>query len=117
MKEAIVVEQILPREILVRLADAPLAERGDAFIEFAKSWLNLERMESFLWLAEFALRMASAPGSLENWAGSRLARGVNTLLLDVPTLAITARFFVLAVDQMRSLPAGAGEVYAGWRWP
>lgn len=117
LKETIVVEQIFPRETLVRLADASLAERGDAFIEFAKSCLDFERIESFLWLAEFALRMASAPGSLENWAGPRLARGVNTLLLDVPTLAITARFFVLAVDQMRSLPAGAGEIYAGWRWP
>lgn len=110
------VEQIFPREILVQLADASLSERGAAFTDFAESSLSLGREGNLLWQAEFALRMASAPGGLEDWAGSQLARGIGTLL-DVPTLASTARFVVLAVDQMRTLPTGAGEIYAGWRWP
>lgn len=113
---AIAVDQIFPREILVQLADAPLTERGVAFKNFAESNLGLEREGNLLWLAEFALRMASAPGSLENWAGPLLAKGTKALLA-VPTFACTARFLVLAVDQMRTLPLGAGEIYAGWGWP
>ena len=115
LSRVITVEQVFPREVLARLADASLAERGAAFKDFAESCLSLEREGNWLWLAEFALRMASAPGSLGDWAGSQLARGINTLL-DVPTLASTARFLVIAVDQMRTAPTGAGEVYAGWKW-
>lgn len=111
----ITVDQIFPREILVRLAEAPLAERGAAFKDLAENILSLEREGSLLWLSEFALRMASAPGSLENWAGSHLEKGINTLL-DAPSLACTARFLVLAVDQMRTVPTGADEIYAGWGW-
>lgn len=111
----ITVDQIFPREILARLADTPLAERGAAFKDFAENSLSLEQEGSLLWLSEFSLRMASAPDSLENWAGSLLAKGINTLL-DAPSLACTARFFVLAVDQMRTVPTGAGEIYAGWGW-
>lgn len=113
---AIAVDQIFPHQILVQLADAPLAERGAAFQKFAGSSLSLEREgKNLLWLAEFALRVASAPDSLENWAGSQLDTGIRALL-DKPTLAGSARFFVLAVDQMRTLPKGAGEIYAGWGW-
>lgn len=112
----IAVDQIFPRDILVRLADAPLAERGAAFKDFAETGLSLEREGNLLWLAEFALRMASAPDSLENWAGPLLTRGINTLL-EAPSLVCAARFLVLAVDQMRTVPAGACEIYAGWGWP
>jgi len=112
---SIAVDDIFPREILVQLADAPLAKRGAAFKDFAENGLSLEREGSLLWLSEFALRMASAPDSLENWAGSLLAKGINTLL-GAPSLSCTARFLVLAVDQMRTVPAGAGEIYAGWGW-
>lgn len=111
----ITADQIFPREILARLADTPLAERGAAFKDFAENSLSLEQEGSLLWLSEFSLRMASAPDSLENWAGSLLAKGINTLL-DAPSLACTARFFILAVDQMRTVPTGAGEIYAGWGW-
>lgn len=111
----ITVDQIFPREILVRLADTPLAERGAAFKDFAENSLSLEQEGSLLWLSEFALRMASAPDSLESWAGPLLAKGINTLL-NAPSLACTARFLVLAVDQMRTVPTGAGEIYAGWGW-
>lgn len=67
------------------------------------------------WLAEFALRMASAPMTLSAWAGEHADAGVKKLL-DVPAVARAARFLVLAVDlQMRSL-AAIGDVYAGWMW-
>ncbi len=111
----IAVDEIFPREALVQLADAPLAARGDAFKDFAETTFSLEREGNLLWLSEFALRMASAPDSLEKWAGPLLAKGI-TRLLDEPPLACTARFLVLAVDQMRTVPTGAGEMYAGWGW-
>lgn len=108
-------DQIFPRDILTRLADAPLAERGAAFKDFAENSLSLEQEGSLLWLSEFSLRMASAPSSLENWAGSHLKKGINALL-GAPSLACTARFLVLAIDQMRTVPTGADEIYAGWGW-
>lgn len=108
-------DQIFPRDILTRLADAPLAERGAAFKDFAENSLSLEQEGSLLWLSEFSLRMASAPSSLENWAGSHLEKGINALL-GAPSLACTARFLVLAIDQMRTVPTGADEIYAGWGW-
>ena len=67
------------------------------------------------WLAEFALRLASDPTTLEAWAGEHVNSGIQ-LLLDAPTLARAARFFVLAVDQHQRSIAAAGEFYAGWRW-
>ena len=113
---SIAVDQIFPREILIRLADAPLAERGAAFERFVISSRGPDRTGNLLWLAEFTLRMASAPGSLEGWASPSVAKGIKTLL-DAPSLVCAARFLVLAVDQMRTLPQGAGEAYSGWGWP
>ncbi|WP_437984768.1 hypothetical protein [Sorangium sp. So ce117] len=66
------------------------------------------------WLAEFALRMASDPVTLEAWAGEHIDASINKLL-EVPTLARAARFLVLAVDQQKK-HATAGEIYAGWGW-
>jgi hypothetical protein len=66
------------------------------------------------WLAEFALRMASDPVTLEAWAGEHIDASIKKLL-EVPTLARAARFLVLAVEQ-RKKHAAAGEVYAGWGW-
>ncbi len=68
-----------------------------------------------IWLAEFALRMASDPVNLEAWAGEYVDASIKRLL-EVPTLARAARFLVLAVDQKLSSQRGAGEVYAGWGW-
>lgn len=70
--------------------------------------------EHSTWLAEFALRLASDPATLEAWAGEHIDAGIKKLL-DVPTLARAARFLVLAVEQRKKSPA-AGEFYAGWSW-
>lgn len=67
------------------------------------------------WLAEFALRLASDPMTLEGWAGEHIDASIKKLL-DVPTLARAARFLVLAVDQQKKSLAAAGEFYAGWGW-
>ncbi|MEC9363129.1 MAG: hypothetical protein VYC42_07885, partial [Pseudomonadota bacterium] len=67
-----------------------------------------------VWLAEFALRIASDPVTVGAWAGEQLDPGIKKLL-DVPTLARAARFLVLAVAHKKSLPA-ASEIYAGWGW-
>jgi hypothetical protein len=67
------------------------------------------------WLAEFALRLASDPVTLEAWAGEYVDGSIKKLL-DVPTLARAARFLVLAVEQQKKSPAAAGETYAGWGW-
>jgi hypothetical protein len=67
------------------------------------------------WLAEFALRLASDPMTLEAWAGEHIDASIKKLL-DVPTLARAARFLVLAVDQQKKSLAAAGEFYAGWGW-
>jgi hypothetical protein len=67
------------------------------------------------WLAEFALRLASNPMTLEAWAGEHIDASIEKLL-DVPTLARAARFLVLAVDRQKRSLAAAGEFYAGWGW-
>ncbi|MBX3207425.1 MAG: hypothetical protein KF764_20420 [Labilithrix sp.] len=71
--------------------------------------------EHSAWLAEFALRMASDPGTISAWAGEHVDASVKRLL-DVPTLARAARFLVLAVEQQKRSLAASGEVYAGWGW-
>lgn len=67
------------------------------------------------WLAEFALRLASDPTTLEPWAGQHVDASIEALL-HVPTMARAARFLVLAVDQQRQSAILAGEIYSGWRW-
>lgn len=71
--------------------------------------------DNLTWLAEFALRMASDPGTLSTWAGDYLSAGVGKLL-NVPILVRAARFLVLAVDQQKKSFASTSEVYAGWGW-
>jgi hypothetical protein len=70
--------------------------------------------EHATWLAEFALRLASQPMTLEPWAGQYVKEGIKTLL-EVPTMARAARFLVLVVAQ-RSESLPPGELYAGWGW-
>ena len=68
-----------------------------------------------MWLSELALRLASNPAVVEEWAGELLRDGM-THLLEVPTLARVARFLVIATDrhlQSRTVP---GELYASWGW-
>lgn len=127
-------DQIFPQEDLGRLSGASLHERGAAFVAFAtrlqasvaphnnrriiqpsgSGLPALRRTQSTTWLAEFALRTASAPGTIGAWAQEHAEEGIQKLR-ETPALARAARFLVLAVDQHRK-HAAAGESYAGWGW-
>ena len=131
---------IFPRDLLKQLGTAPLHERGAALVEVIErlrlmpysvsgrpaALLASSRQSRAIpgdapgargtpWVAEFALRMASEPTTLETWAGGDLESGIKTLL-EAPTLARAARFLVLAVDQQRQSAVQASEIYAGWGW-
>ena len=68
-----------------------------------------------IWLSELALRLASNPAVVEEWAGEELRAGT-TRLLEVPTLARAARFLVIATDRHLQPRAAPGELYASWGW-
>lgn len=69
------------------------------------------------WQAEFALRLASAPGGVvtfaDNWFDDGLRR-----LLEIPVLARAARYIVLAVDQHFAANGSKPytSLYRGWEW-
>jgi hypothetical protein len=68
-----------------------------------------------MWLSELALRLASDPAAVEEWAGEDLRVG-SMRLLEVPTLARAARFLVLATDRHLQSRAAPNELYASWGW-
>jgi hypothetical protein len=67
------------------------------------------------WLAGLALRLASAPASVEEWAGTGLDSGL-TKLMEIPTIARAARFLVLVIDRDSNTLATLEAPYAGWEW-
>ena len=73
------------------------------------------RERETMWLSELALRLASNPAVVEEWAGERLRAGT-ARLLEVSTLARAARFLVIATDRHLQSRAAPGEVYASWGW-
>ena len=100
------------------LSTATCAERVDHVAEILVNFHLLPsgtpRPEA-RWLLELALRVASDPAGVHDWAGDRLRDGLNRLR-ELPALARAARFLVLAIDEQfrsRSRPA---ELYAGWHW-
>jgi hypothetical protein len=67
------------------------------------------------WLAGLALRLASAPSSAEEWAGSEFDTGL-ARLMEIPTIARAARFLVLVIDRDSNASATRKAPYAGWEW-
>jgi len=67
------------------------------------------------WICEFALRLASAPETLQKWAGASLRRGVERLR-DRPELARAARFLILAVEPDPTASVSDYHIYRTWRW-
>lgn len=67
--------------------------------------------------AEFALRMASAPETVEYWSQTWFADGLKALL-DNPLLARAARFIVLTTGQhlQNTERNQHTSLYAGWDW-
>ncbi|MEZ5343906.1 MAG: hypothetical protein R2706_21435, partial [Acidimicrobiales bacterium] len=102
------------------LAEVDLDARVTRLAELAGGFLLLAPDGSGqgltdLWLAEFALRLASSPKDAATWAGPEL-RLATTRLLEIPTLARAARFLVIATDRRLGSQVRPGEVYAGWSW-
>lgn len=96
------------------LAQLPNRDRVDRIAELGKRFLRIHENEAF-WLAELALRLASAPGDAELWAGERLRNGVSRLM-ELPTLARSARFLVLATHFHIDSRTAPNELFAGWGW-
>ena len=68
------------------------------------------------WLAEFALRLASAPRSVRRWAGSDFDLGLDELF-GRPELLRAARFAVLVADrELTPQPLDPDILYTGWSW-
>lgn len=69
------------------------------------------------WQAEFALRLASAPETIEYWARDWFIAGLKGLL-DNPLLARAARFIVLTTSHhMQNTERNQHtSLYAGWDW-
>lgn len=64
-------------------------------------------------LAEFLLRLASAPNSLASWSGDRLAALAKATIAN-PFLIRVARFMVIMVHL--SGHEGGSSAYEGWTW-
>jgi hypothetical protein len=100
-------------------------ERAQALGAFASRTLPLgfsvqvkhSRAMGLAWLAEFALRLASAPATVPQWSGQDMAIGLSTLMA-VPALARAARFLVLYVDRAceNQPPTSPMALYTGWEW-
>lgn len=69
------------------------------------------------WQAEFALRFASAPETLEFWTHDWFLAGLKGVINN-PTLACAARFIVLTTSNyLQSTDRNEqGSLYAGWDW-
>lgn len=69
------------------------------------------------WQAEFALRLASAPETIEHWARDWFIAGLKGLL-DNPLLARATRFIVLTTSHhMQNTERNQHtSLYAGWDW-
>lgn len=108
--------QIFPHDLLKQLRTESLYERGVALVELIERLrLMPDDRSGTAWVAEFALRMASNPAALDSWAEGELEKGIN-ILLEASTLARSARFLVLAVEQHWPFALQSDEIYAGWRW-
>ncbi len=107
---------------IAALANADVSARVARLAEIAESFGVLrpaarDQGNSPSWLAEFALRIASSPGEVAEWAGDRLRPTIQELLQETPVLARAARYMVIATDRYRHSRTAPGELYAGWGWP
>ena len=66
-------------------------------------------------LSELALRIASDPAEVMEWAGEGLRVGV-AHLMELPTVARAARFLVLLIRRHSSVQGSPDRLYAGLDW-
>lgn len=105
-----------PRERVARLAELGrrilglAADRGSGE---GKTGDGPERLE---WFSEFALRLASAPATVVDWAGENVDAAI-ARLVEVPALARAARLMVfLTAGSRSSAEYESGILYKGWDW-
>ncbi|MCZ2152955.1 MAG: hypothetical protein LC114_03470 [Bryobacterales bacterium] len=68
------------------------------------------------WIAEFVLRLASAPETLAQWATDHLGQGL-LFVLKHNSLIRVARYVVLSGDVAAGAkPLSAGPLHHGWEW-
>lgn len=68
------------------------------------------------WLCEFALRLASDPGHVSEWAGDATRAGIEKLW-NQPIIARLARVLVIAVNKQPSANEHTtSNLYVGWTW-
>ena len=106
---------VLARTYLRMKVPGRLIPRGPGVALFRNS--GNDSPDDPAWLAQFALRMASAPHEVRDWAGEHLTQGLANVLA-TPVLAKSARYLVLAIHHsMKPRPMGTGQLYQGWEWP
>ena len=85
-----------------------------SFMSLMVRWQLLEPDSE--WIAELALRLASAPASVQTWAGQYLVTGLEQLM-DRPLLMRASRLLVLVTDRSLQPRTAFGKLYPNWRWP
>ena len=76
---------------------------------------ELETSDALEWLVELAMRLASDPARVEDWASQHFRDGL-TYLMEVPDLARAARFLVIATDRGSQKQPVSEDLYANWKW-
>lgn len=99
------------------LAAASTRTRVLRLADLGRRFLGLPSADDrHLWLAEFALRLASEPMGLIDWAGDALVATIEGFH-DGPIFARGARFMVLVIARVGVDPnAKPGLVFDGWDW-
>lgn len=81
-----------------------------------EEWMKRGGPHNAAWVAEFSLRLMSAPHTVYDWAEEHLSSGLEELL-NHPYISRTARFMVLLVDYYSDEAQGDDmELFAGWSW-
>jgi hypothetical protein len=99
------------------------SQRVSTFSQIAQNYLQLPGFTDFpsnskdlyLWIAEFALRLMTAPQTLFLWAGSEFHLGIK-YVLQCPLLARGGRFLGLATSFMNQSERRGFIRLSGWAW-
>ncbi|MYA06824.1 MAG: hypothetical protein F4060_03130 [Holophagales bacterium] len=84
---------------------------SDSHLVFPKIGGNVEAP----WWSELALRVASSPATVREWAGSDLDEGLRGLM-DMPGLLRVARLLVFSVERIVDGRLSVRSQYSGWDW-
>ena len=101
----------------------PTNRRADYFarkvfplVSYSTAISSPDSIDGRSWMAEFALRLASAPDTLEPWADHGFSKGLE-FLLKYTTIISAARFIVLAGEVSAGpRPLSAGALHEQWEW-